>query len=68
VKRRDVIKLRRSLYALTSPALGDMQVTNALHPLSYVSSFSALASYHLIPELTYAAASVTPRQELAQFV
>lgn len=61
VKRGDVLKLRRSLYALTSPSPGDMQVANALYPPSYVSFNSALAYYHLIPESVYAVTSATPR-------
>jgi len=61
VKRGDVLKLRRSLYALTSPLPGDLQVANALYPPSYVSFHFALAYYHLIPESTYAVSSATPR-------
>jgi len=61
VKRGDVLKLRRSLYALTSPPPGEMQVANALYPPSYVSFNFALAYYRLIPESAYAVSSATPR-------
>jgi predicted transcriptional regulator of viral defense system len=61
VKRGDVLKLRRSLYALPSPLPGDMQVANALYPPSYVSFNFALSYYHLIPESAYAVTSATPR-------
>ena len=61
VRRGDVLKLRRSLYALTSPLPGDMQVANALYPPSYVSFNFALSHYHLIPESVYAVNSATPR-------
>jgi len=61
VKRGDILKLRRSLYALTSPPPGDMQVANALYTPSYVSFNFALSHYHLIPEAAYAVTSATPR-------
>lgn len=61
VKRGDVLKLRRSVYALTSSPPGDMQVANALYVPSYVSFNYALSHYHLIPESVYAITSATPR-------
>ncbi|MCX6026615.1 MAG: type IV toxin-antitoxin system AbiEi family antitoxin domain-containing protein [Chloroflexi bacterium] len=61
VKRGDILKLRRGLYALTSPPPGDLQLANALYRPSYVSFGFALSYYHLIPEAAYAVTSATPR-------
>jgi len=61
VKRGDILKLRRGLYALTSPPPPDLQVANALYRPSYVSFGFALSFYHLIPEAAYAVTSATPR-------
>jgi predicted transcriptional regulator of viral defense system len=61
VKRGDILKLRRGLYALTSPPPADLQVANALYRPSYVSFSFALSYHHIIPEAVYAVTSATPR-------
>jgi len=56
------IKLRRGLYSLSSNLPSDFEIANALYKPSYISLASALAYYHLIPEVTYAITSITTRR------
>lgn len=61
VKREDVLKLRRSLYALAHPSPSELEVANALYRPSYLSFTFALSYYQLIPETVYAITSATSR-------
>ena len=61
VKRGDLRKLRRGLYALPDTAPSELETANALVRPSYVSFHYALAYYHLIPEVVYRVASATTR-------
>lgn len=61
VKRGDVLKLRRGLYALATLPPSEMQVANLLYRPSYLSFTFALSYYHIIPETVYAVTSATSR-------
>ncbi len=61
VKRGEVVKLRRELYALPDSPPPDLELANRLYAPSYVSFEYALAYYHLIPEAVYEITSATSR-------
>jgi predicted transcriptional regulator of viral defense system len=61
VKRGDVLKLRRALYALAAHLPSELEVANHLYRPSYLSFTFALSYYHIIPETVYAITSATTR-------
>ena len=61
VKRGDLVKLRRGLYARADSLPSDLEVANALYRPSYVSFASALSFHGLIPEAVYRLTSATSR-------
>ncbi len=61
VKRGDLLKLRRGLYARTDILPSDLEVANALYRPSYVSFAFALSFHRLIPETVYNLTSATTR-------
>lgn len=61
VKRGDLVKLRRELYALADNLPSDLEIANALYRPSYISFLFALAYYHLIPEAVYPVTCATTR-------
>ena len=65
VKRGDLSKLRRGLYAWTDSLPSDLEVANALYKPSYVSFAFALSYHRLIPETVYTLTSATSRTTAA---
>jgi len=65
VKRGDVLKLRRGLYARKEALPSDLEVANALYRPSYVSFTFALSYHRIIPETVYTVASATTRTTAA---
>jgi predicted transcriptional regulator of viral defense system len=65
VKRGDVLKLRRGLYARLDVLPSDIEVANALYKPSYVSFAFGLSFHRLIPETVYSIASATTRTTAA---
>lgn len=61
LKRGDVIKLRRGLYALPDHLPNELELGNALIKPSYISFLYALSYYHLIPEAVFKITSATTR-------
>ena len=61
VKRGDIFKLRRGLYARTDGLPSDLEVANGLYRPSYLSFAFALSYHRLIPETVYTLASATTR-------
>jgi predicted transcriptional regulator of viral defense system len=56
--------LKRGLYEITYPkdlAIPDLYIANALYKPSYISLETALSNYSIIPEVSMAATSVTPK-------
>ena len=60
-KKKAIVKLRRSLYALADNPPSDFEIANALYQPSYISLTCTLAYYHIIPEMVYTVTSVTTR-------
>jgi predicted transcriptional regulator of viral defense system len=61
LKRGDVIKLRRGLYALSDHLPNELELGNALIKPSYISFLYALSYYHLISEAVFEITSATTR-------
>ena len=61
VKRGDVLKLRRGLYALAAFPPSALEAAHALYRPSYLSFTFALSYYQIIPETVYTITSATTR-------
>lgn len=62
VKKKNLIRLKRGLYCLTTKIPNEFVIAGLLYTPSYISLESALSYYSIIPETVYSVTSVTAKQ------
>lgn len=61
IKKGVFIRLKPNLFSLKDPVVSEFAIANRLYAPSYISLNTAMAYYHLIPEVVYAITSVTTK-------